>query len=116
MQKVLLENVIFYAHHGVFDEETIVGGKFEVNLTVETDFSLAAESDELEGTVNYVALYELIKEEMEKPSKLIEHLAGRILKRIKKEFPAVEKSHLKISKLNPPISAEIGKVSVEIAS
>lgn len=112
MQQILLENVIFYAHHGLFYEETIVGGKFEVNVTVDTDFSSAAASDDIAGTINYVALYDLVKEEMEKPSKLIEHLAGRILKRIKQEFATVEKVHLKISKLNPPISAEVGKVSV----
>lgn len=112
MQKVLLENAIFFAHHGVFNEETLVGGKFEVNLAVETDFSLAAEADKIEGTVNYVALYNLIKEEMDQPSKLIEHLCGRIIKRIKNEFSEVQKVHLKISKLNPPISGEIEKVSV----
>jgi dihydroneopterin aldolase len=114
MQKVLLENVIFHAHHGLFDEETIVGGKFEVNLAVETDFSLAADQDNINGTVNYVALYELVKEEVQKPSKLIEHLAGRIVKRIKNEFTEVQKVHIKISKLNPPISGEVGKVSVEM--
>lgn len=112
MQKVLLENAIFFAHHGVFNEETLVGGKFEVNLAVETDFSLAAEADKIEGTVNYVALYNLIKEEMAQPSKLIEHLCGRIIKRIKSEFSEVQKVHLIISKLNPPISGEIEKVSV----
>lgn len=114
MNKVLLEDVIFHAHHGLFDEETIVGGKFEVNLSVETDFSLAAEKDQIEGTVNYVALYNLVKEEVQQPSKLIEHLAGRIVKRIKNEFTEVLKVHIKISKLNPPISGEVGKVSVEM--
>lgn len=114
MQKVLLENVIFHAHHGLFDEETIVGGRFEVNLAVETDFSLAAEEDKIEGTVNYVALYDLVKEEVQKPSKLIEHLGGRIIKRIKNEFSEVQKVHIKISKLNPPISGEVGRVSVEM--
>lgn len=114
MHKIALEDVIFYAHHGLFDEETIVGGRFEVNLAVETDFSLAADEDKIEGTVNYVALYDLVKEEVEKPSKLIEHLAGRIIKRIKEEFSEVENVHIKISKLNPPISGEVGKVSVEM--
>jgi len=114
MQKVLLENVIFHAHHGLFEEERVVGGKFEVNLSVETDFTIALENDQIDGTVNYVALYELIKEEMAKPSKLIEHLGGRIIKRIKDEIPNVKQMKLKISKVNPPISGEIGKVSVEM--
>lgn len=114
MHKIALEDVIFYAHHGLFDEETIVGKRFEVNLAVETDFSLTADEDKIEGTVNYVALYDLVKEEVGKPSKLIEHLAGRIVKRIKNEFAEVQKVHIKISKLNPPISGEVGKVSVEM--
>ncbi len=114
MHKIFLENVIFYAYHGVHDGEAIIGGKFEVNLEVETDFSKAATTDDLEGTVNYVALYNSIKEEMEIPSKLLEHLGNRIIKRIQKEFPKVKKTILKISKLNPPISAEIEKVSILI--
>ena|SRR5690554_5601591 len=114
MHKILLEDLVFYAHHGVYDEETIIGGKFEVNLSVETDFSLAAEKDQIEGTVNYVELYKLVKEEIQIPSKLIEHVAGRIINRIKREFDEVRKVHVKISKLNPPISGEIGRVSVEM--
>lgn len=114
MHKILLENIIFYAHHGVHEEETIMGGNFEINLEVETDFSKAATSDDIEGTVNYVALYKLIEEEVKIPSKLLEHLGGRIIQRLKKEFPNLHKTTLKISKLNPPIAGEIEKVSILI--
>lgn len=114
MHKVLIENAIFYGHHGLFEEETIVGGRFEVNLEMELDFSKAVAADDIDGTINYAAVHELIKAEMAKPSKLIEHLAGRIIKAIKETFPKVKKLKLKISKLNPPISGEVGKVSVLI--
>ena len=114
MHKVLLEGMLFHAKHGVFEEEKITGGKFEVNLELETDFSSSMTSDELEGTVDYSAVYEIVAHEMKTPSKLLEHLGKRIIDSVYAYFSEVQYIKLKISKLNPPISGEIAKVSVVI--
>lgn len=114
MHKVILEELFFHAYHGVFDEENKIGGKFEVNIEITTDFTSGMEKDDLNGTIDYSKAYQIIAEEMEKPSKLIEHLGHRIASRLKSDFKEIKKTRLKISKLNPPISGEIGKVSIVI--
>ena len=110
----MLESLSFHAYHGVFEEERQIGGKFEVNLEIRTDFTEGMRSDTLEGTIDYSKAYEIVAEEMKKTSKLIEHVGHRIVDRLKKSSPRIEGITLKISKLNPPISGEIGKVSIVI--
>jgi dihydroneopterin aldolase len=114
MHQVLIENAIFHAKHGLFEEENVIGGKFEVSLKMQTNFESAGKFDDLHGTINYAAVYDMIKEEVDRPSKLIEHLAQRIVDRIKKEFDKVERITVKVSKYNPPITGEVEKVSVVI--
>ncbi len=114
MHKVLLEGMLFHAKHGVFDEEKVIGGKFEVNVELETDFSSSMKSDELEGTIDYSLVYMLIAEEMKTPSKLLEHLGKRIIDQLYASFSEIQFVRIKISKLNPPITGEIERVSVEI--
>ncbi len=114
MHKILLENMVFHAKHGFFEEENIIGGKFELNLELETDFNRGLSEDDLSGTVDYSAIYDLVANEMKQPSKLLEHLGGRIIDGIYKNFPSVQFIKLKISKLSPPISGEIEKVSIVI--
>lgn len=114
MHKVLIENAIFHAYHGVFEEETIVGGKFEVNIELHTDFSKSAKTDELDGTIDYSAVYRMVEKEMMIPSKLIEHVGQRIVNILYENFSSIQFIRLKISKLNPPIKATIEKVSIVI--
>jgi len=106
--------MLFHARHGVFEEETIIGGSFEVSLELETDFSKGMNSDELNGTVDYSKVYKLIQKEMSVPSKLLEHLGKRILDSIYQNFTSIQYVKLKISKLNPPINGEIERVSIVI--
>ena len=87
--KIFLRNVRFHAYHGVLEQEQTVGNDYLVNLTVTYDFSTAMETDELSGTISYADLFELVKEEMAVPSKLLEHVAGRIGKRIFIEYPSI---------------------------
>lgn len=113
---IRLEKIRFFARHGVFEHERRDGNEFEVNLCVEypsPEVSLLAE-DDLEHTISYVDLYNLVKEEMEKPQRLLETVASSILKRIKSEFPQTTSTCCKITKLSPPIPGFIGKVSVEL--
>ena len=110
-----LEEMEFYAYHGHFKEEQIVGNKFLVNISIETDCSKAAETDELEDALNYVSIYEITKEEMAVKSYLLENLVGRIINRIHSEFPQIIGSKVKVSKLNPPMGGRMEKVSITMS-
>jgi dihydroneopterin aldolase len=102
MGLIELEEMEFYAYHGHFEEEQIVGNKFLVNISIETDCSAAAKSDDLNDALNYVSIYKITKEEMGKKSYLLENLTNRIIDRIHKEFPQIVHSNGKVSKRNPP--------------
>jgi dihydroneopterin aldolase len=114
MGRVSLEGLEFHAYHGVYPHERASGNWFEVDISVETDFSTGANTDELEGTVNYEALFQIIKNEMEQPSKLLETVAEKIISDVLKELPSVLDVQLKISKINPPIGGKCRKASVSI--
>jgi 7,8-dihydroneopterin aldolase/epimerase/oxygenase len=112
MGLIQIENMEFYAFHGHFREEQIVGNKFLVDLTIETDMSKPAESDNLKDAVNYQKAYQIIKAEMGKKSHLLEHIAGRILNAVYAEMTGIKKVTVKVSKMNPPMGGKIGSVSV----
>lgn len=112
--KIYLKNVRFHAYHGVLPQEPQVGNDYVVNLEVKYDFSSAMETDELAGTINYAELYELVKQEMEIPGKLLEHVAGRIGMRLFAEYPTIQKIQLAITKVNPPFGADCDGAGVEV--
>ncbi len=112
MGLIQIENMEFYAFHGHFREEQIVGNKFLVDLTIETDMSKPAETDNLKDAVNYQKAYQIVKAEMEKKSYLLENIAGRILNAICSEMTGIKKVTVKVSKMNPPMGGKIGSVSV----
>lgn len=111
---IYLDEVRFYAFHGVMPQETQVGGEFVVSLRVGYPFQAAMESDDVAGTLNYAELYQLVKQQMDVPSKLLEHVAGRIVKAISEQFPKVSSIHLKITKKNPPMGADSQGAGVEV--
>lgn len=112
MGLIQIENMEFYAFHGHFKEEQIVGNKFLVDLTIETDMDIASKSDNLKDAVNYHRAYQIVKQEMEKKSHLLEHIAGRIVDALYSEMEGIKRVRLKVSKLNPPMGGRIGSVSV----
>ena len=112
MGLIQIENMEFYSFHGHFKEERIVGNKFLVDLTIETDMKIPAESDNLKDAVNYQRIYEIVKQQMELKSHLLEHIAGRILDAIYAEMKGINKVTVKVSKLNPPMGGKIGSVSI----
>lgn len=111
---IFLENIELFAHHGVLEQETTVGNVFIVNLKLEVDLQKASETDDLNDTVSYADIFEVIKQEMAIPSKLLEHVGGRIVRRIKREFASVKKVELRLSKRNPPMSGQIGFAGIII--
>ena len=112
---IRIEDMEFYAFHGHFKEERIVGNRFLVDLTIETDMRIPAESDNLKDAVNYQRVYEIVKLQMEKKSHLLEHIAGRILDAIYAEMEGIKKATVKVSKMNPPLGGKIGSVSVVLS-
>ena len=116
MGLIQIENMEFYAFHGHFREEQIVGNKFLVNLYMETDLSGPAASDNLKDALNYQVAYRVVKQEMENKSKLLENIAKRIIDGIYANFENLEKVTVKISKMNPPMGGgRIEKVSVTLS-
>lgn len=114
MGLIRIENMEFYAFHGHFKEEQIVGNKFLVDLTIETDMEKPAESDNLKDALNYYRAFRIVKQEMEKKSHLLEHIAGRILDALYAELKGIKKATVKVSKMNPPMGGKIGSVSVTL--
>lgn len=101
-----------HALHGCMEEEGIIGTEYRIDVSVMTDFTDAAEEDNLSKTIDYVQVAQIVKEEMSIRSKLIEHVAARIVKRLKKLEPVVYSVSLRITKLNPPVHADVPEVAV----
>ena len=111
---ITLQDVRFHAFHGVMPQEGKVGADFLVSLRVGYPLGKAMQSDEVSDTLNYATLYALVDGEMARPSKLLEHVAGRIVKTIEKNFPEVSSIDLKLTKRNPPMGADCVGAGVEI--
>ena len=114
MGLIEIEGMKFYAFHGHFEAERVVGNEFEVSVKIETDCTAAAQSDKLDDALNYQKVYELIQVEMKIASHLLENVARRILNSLYSHFSTIQKASIKISKLNPPMGGEIEKVSVTL--
>lgn len=112
--KIYLRNVRFHAFHGVLPQERIVGNDYLVNLVLDYDFSSAMKTDDLQGNLNYAEVYQKVREEMAVPSKLLEHVAGRIAHRLFSDFPEIQKLQLSITKVNPPMGADSDGAGVEV--
>jgi dihydroneopterin aldolase len=113
---ITLKNLCFFARHGVGAQETVVGNEFVVQLRLKADFARAAETDELDGTVSYADVYQSVKSEMDIPSKLLEHVALRIARRLLTDYPLIEEVELKLEKRNPPMGADIEFAGVELSA
>ena len=109
-----LEGLEFHSYHGVYPHERSSGNKFEIDVIVETEFNESAFQDHLSGTINYEDIYTVIKEEMAKPSKLLERVGHSIAEKILTTFPQAVSVQLNISKFNPPIGGVCRKASVMI--
>ncbi len=114
MGKIHLKNIRVYAYHGCLIEEGHIGSDYTVDLSVHANLKPSAKSDNLKDTVDYVLLNNIVKEEMEIRSKLLETVASRILNRIFLDAKLVNKAIVKISKLNPPIGGDVEMVTIEM--
>ena len=105
MQKIILQDIRIYAYHGVFPEEHTMGAYYKIGVEITTDYRKAMLHAALSGTINYGEIYKVIQEEMAIPSKLMEHVAYRMMKSMFEKFSEIESIQLSIIKENPPIVA-----------
>ncbi|MBN2261443.1 MAG: dihydroneopterin aldolase [Prolixibacteraceae bacterium] len=115
MGLIEIEGMEFYAYHGHFIQEQVVGNKFLVNVAIETNCSKAGNSDNLKDALDYQKVYTLIKEEMQTKSFLLENICQRILDRLYDNFNNIDKATIKVSKINPPMGGQIEKVSISMS-
>ena len=105
----------FYAFHGHYREEQIVGNRFLVDLEIETDMERAGQTDRLEDATDYQVAFRTVKTEMDKKSYLLENIATRILDSLYANLPGIRKATVRIRKMNPPLGGNIGSVGVTIS-
>ncbi len=115
MGLIQIEEMEFYAYHGHYKEEQIIGNRFLVDLSLETDMENPSRTDRLEDAVNYQEAYRLVNEEMQEPSHLLEHIAARILNSLLENLKGVKHATVKISKMNPPLGGKTRAVSVTLS-
>ena len=116
MGKIIIEEMEFYAFHGHYQEEQIVGNRFLVDLEMDTDLTGPAASDSLNDAVNYQQAYQIIKKEMKRTkSNLLENIGKRMLDALEGEMDGVKKMTIRIRKLNPPMGGPIKSVGVKMS-
>lgn len=114
MSKIYLEDVKIYAYHGVLPEENVIGTYYILNAELHTDLWKAAESDDLNDTISYADINDIIYQEMKIRSQLLEHVAGRIILKIHDRFPQIDYIKLKLTKTAPPMQGEMKGASIEL--
>lgn len=112
--RIFIDGARFHARHGVLPQEQLTGGDYTVWLSMDYDISKAMLTDDVDHTINYAEAYNILKSEMEKPSRLLEHLAGRIARSLFNRFVEVTTVRLKITKCNPPMGADCNGAGVEV--
>ena len=111
---ILLEQVEFYANHGCYDLERRVGTRFVVDIKIEAETGDAAERDDLDGTVNYLTVFEVARHDMNIPSRTIENAALRIADAVRAKFPAVISVEVRLSKRAPALGGKVGRATVVV--
>ncbi|MCB0476622.1 MAG: dihydroneopterin aldolase [Crocinitomicaceae bacterium] len=114
INKILVEGIKIYAFHGCLEEEAKIGSDYIVDVAVTTNFMKSTATDDLDDTIDYVEINQIVEEEMEIRSKLIEHVAYRILNRIKQKYTSVIGATVKVTKICPPINGNVDNVAVII--
>ena len=109
-----LVNIHLYAYHGAIAQENKVGGWYTLNLRARIDSHDSIASDNLEATVNYADIYEVVRSEMQIPSKLLEHVCGRILDKLFEKFTIIGEIEISLSKDTPPMGGDRLSSSVRI--
>lgn len=114
VHKIEVNSIKLYANHGCMEEESLIGGEYIVDVHLWLDFTEAAENDKLSKTIDYVRVNQIVTEQMNTRSKLIEHAGWRIITALKHEFEQCEKIRVKVTKVAPPINGDVDNVAIII--
>ena len=114
VDRILLKNMIFYAHHGYYEAERELGQKFEVDIQLECDLRTAASADDLKLTIDYQAIYKIAKDTFENYKfKLIETVAEKIASKIL-NISSISNVLIRVRKPHVPLNGLLDFVEIEI--
>jgi dihydroneopterin aldolase len=112
---IRIRNAVFYAYHGVREDEQNLGGKFEIDVEIQLDMTAASETDSLRLTVDYEKVYERVQRVITaKKYYLLEALAGQVAKDLMREFHLIDVLTVRIRKPHPPVKGVVDHIEVEI--
>ena len=111
---ILLKEIRCYAYHGVAPQENLIGNEYIIDLKLKVDISKATRTDEVADTVNYAEVHQVIKNEMAVPSKLLEHVSGRIIQKLFDQFACIAEIEHRLYERNPPMGADIESAGIEL--
>jgi dihydroneopterin aldolase len=111
---ISLEGIEFFAYHGYYQEERTIGNKYSIDIVIEADLEEAARTDDLKTTINYEKLYQVARTAMEEQSKLLEHVAKRIIQLAYERFPHIHSIQVSVSKYNPPVGGVCHRAKVTL--
>ena len=111
MISIELKDVLIQANHGLYQGESKTGNIYHIDLSVQYDEG-SSTFDKLQDTINYVELYEIVKQRMRVPTPLLEKLCDRIIRQIKIQYPFITEARISLYKIQAPVENFEGKVGV----
>lgn len=111
---IFVNDIQLHAYHGVMPQEQLTGNDYLVSVSAQYPIDKAITTDEVQHTLNYAMVYDIVKEEMGISSKLVEHVAGRIAQHLMKQFADISAVQVRVTKLNPPMGAQCAGAGVEV--
>jgi dihydroneopterin aldolase len=114
MNKIALKGMQFYAYHGFYEEEQIMGAYYHLDVTVQVDFGKAGQNDQLADTLNYESIYHICKNIMATPAKLLEHIVVKIETQLIGLNGNIEGLQIVLDKLHPPLWGKVASSQVSI--
>lgn len=111
---IFVNDIQLHAYHGVMPQEQLTGNDYLVSVSAQYPIDKAITTDEVQHTLNYAMVYDIVKEEMSISSKLVEHVAGRIAQHLMKQFADISAVQVRVTKFNPPMGAQCAGAGVEV--
>lgn len=111
---IFVNDIQLHAYHGVMPQEQLTGNDYLVSVSAQYPIDKAITTDEVQHTLNYAMVYDIVKEEMGISSKLVEHVAGRIAQHLMKQFADISAVRVRVTKLNPPMGAQCAGAGIEV--
>ena len=111
-----LEGMDFHAFHGCYELERLTGSHFEVNLKIVSPLGRVAEEDDVTQAVNYLTVYEVVREQMAIVQHTIERVAQNIIDALHSHFSTIKSVEFTVVKIAPPLGGKVSRVSVTLKS